>query len=303
MYDIIGDIHGHADRLIELLEKMGYSAQSGTYSHPKRRAVFVGDYIDRGPQIPEALQIIKSMADSGNAIALMGNHEYNAICFHIEKKSGGHLRKHSIKNIMQHYETLRQFHQKQDDYIAYIDWFKTLPLYYENDYFRVVHACWEKEHIEFLDSKLTENRLDEVHFGEASNKQNKLYEIVEVVLKGKEIPLPPDYAFLDKDKNQRSEMRIKWWENPITTNVRDLSVIEMLDLPKRLIDRSQMKSLSYYSADEKPVFFGHYWLSGAPVLYRHNICCLDYSVAKKGLLVAYQYDGETTLKNDNFVFV
>lgn len=69
------------------------------------------------------------MVDSGNAIALMGNHEYNALCFHYQETEGGHLRKHSIKNIIQHYETLKQFQNKQKEYEAYLDWFKTLPLF------------------------------------------------------------------------------------------------------------------------------------------------------------------------------
>lgn len=82
--DLIGDIHGHADELIELLEKLGYSKQGTHYAHPKRKVLFVGDYIDRGPKIRETLEIVKQMADNGSAIALMGNHEYNALCFHYQ---------------------------------------------------------------------------------------------------------------------------------------------------------------------------------------------------------------------------
>lgn len=62
----------------------------------------MGDYIDRGAQIKETLYIVRSMVDSGNAIALVGNHEYNAICFHFPETNAGHLRKHSIQNILQH---------------------------------------------------------------------------------------------------------------------------------------------------------------------------------------------------------
>lgn len=51
MYDLIGDIHGHAAELISLLELLGYDRHRGYYSHPARKAVFVGDFIDRGPQI------------------------------------------------------------------------------------------------------------------------------------------------------------------------------------------------------------------------------------------------------------
>lgn len=97
MIDFIGDIHGHADKLEELLQKLGYTKNDGIYSHCNRKVMFVGDYIDRGPKIRESLQIIKTMVESDNAIALMGNHEYNALCFHFQETEGEHLRKHLIK--------------------------------------------------------------------------------------------------------------------------------------------------------------------------------------------------------------
>lgn len=47
-YDIIGDIHGHADALLEaLLTDLGYSNKGGAWRHPARQALFVGDFIDR----------------------------------------------------------------------------------------------------------------------------------------------------------------------------------------------------------------------------------------------------------------
>jgi hypothetical protein len=49
MIDFIGDIHGHYDRLIALLEKLGYTKKNGVYKHPSRRVIFLGDYLDRGP--------------------------------------------------------------------------------------------------------------------------------------------------------------------------------------------------------------------------------------------------------------
>ena len=125
MLDLIGDIHGHADELEALLLKLDYAKINGTYAHQDRKVLFVGDYIDRGPKIRETLNIVKSMVDQGQAMALMGNHEYNALCFHYQATGGGNLRKHSIKNIIQHYETLQQFQNRQQEYEKYIAWFKT----------------------------------------------------------------------------------------------------------------------------------------------------------------------------------
>src|SRR4051812_15135851 len=80
-FDIIGDIHGHADALCLMLETLGYSAARGVYRHPRRTAVFVGDYIDRGPKQREVLRIVQAMCAAGFAHAAMGNHEFNALAW------------------------------------------------------------------------------------------------------------------------------------------------------------------------------------------------------------------------------
>ena len=59
-YDLIGDVHGCAHTLEHLLDQMGYHKQGGTWRHPSRMAVFLGDIIDRGPRIREALHIVHS---------------------------------------------------------------------------------------------------------------------------------------------------------------------------------------------------------------------------------------------------
>ena len=64
MYDLIGDIHGHADALQQLLRQLGYSRREGVYRHPERTTIFLGDFIDRGPKIRETLEIVRPMIDS-----------------------------------------------------------------------------------------------------------------------------------------------------------------------------------------------------------------------------------------------
>ncbi len=83
-FDIIGDIHGCADELQELLAKLGYEV---TWSEDRgerrvsiaaphgRKAVFVGDLVDRGPNSPDVLRIAMSMVAAGTALAVQGNHE------------------------------------------------------------------------------------------------------------------------------------------------------------------------------------------------------------------------------------
>jgi predicted MPP superfamily phosphohydrolase len=84
MYDLIGDIHGHADELAQLLETLGYDKSRGVYRHSERKVIFLGDFIDRGPKIRQTLEIVRPMVEAGDALAVMGNHEFNALAYHTE---------------------------------------------------------------------------------------------------------------------------------------------------------------------------------------------------------------------------
>lgn len=301
MLDIIGDIHGYADQLEQLLHKLGYENTNGYYSHPdeNRSVLFIGDYIDRGPQIKKTLEIVKAMVDNGSAKALMGNHEYNAILFHTKNPKGGHLRKHSIQNISQHYQTLMAFKNLQSEYDAYIEWFKTLPLFYEEENFRTVHAAWDYERIDYLKTRLLNHQITDDLLVEAADKNTELYDAIEVTLKGKELSLPNGESFEDSDGHKRSEIRIKWWVNPTEHDYKSIAVHPTSRIPSLKI----MEEASFYNAKDKPVFFGHYWLKDEPNIFQENICCVDYSVAKGGKLVAYTYSGETELDNSKFTCV
>jgi protein phosphatase len=77
-FDIIGDVHGCYSELVELLGELGYEvAQPGIgASHPEgRRALFLGDLVDRGPSSPAVLRLVMAMVGAGNALCLPGNHE------------------------------------------------------------------------------------------------------------------------------------------------------------------------------------------------------------------------------------
>lgn len=301
--DFIGDVHGYADQLEELLIKLGYSLKNGEYSHKSRKVIFVGDYIDRGPKIRETLQIVKSMVENGNAIALLGNHEYNAICFNTKKKEGDFLRKHSIKNITQHFEMIQQFTDYQNEYDSYIEWFKTLPLFYETDNFRVVHACWDNNQIEYLKNNLIDNQLkNNKTILQSTIKGTELNIAINTILNGKKIKLPNGYEIRTKDGKIRNKIRIKWWASIKNSNTyNDISVETIDNLPNIIIDKLILSN--NYGKTEKPVFFGHYWLDGKPSLFNDNICCLDYSIAKKGELVAYRYNFENKLSNEKFISI
>ena len=85
-FDIIGDIHGCCDELEELLERLGYKSSahvpsndlpfgSSWYAHPIRKAIFVGDLVDRGPRVLDTLKTVMNMVAMGAAHCVPGNHD------------------------------------------------------------------------------------------------------------------------------------------------------------------------------------------------------------------------------------
>lgn len=79
MYDVIGDVHGCFDEMIQLIRKLGYhetSYKSGIYKHPEgRQLVFVGDITDRGPQSMNCLDFVLWHRHYGHALTVEGNHD------------------------------------------------------------------------------------------------------------------------------------------------------------------------------------------------------------------------------------
>jgi hypothetical protein len=301
MYDLIGDIHGHAKALERLLAKLGYKQSDGVWHHSYRKVIFVGDYIDRGPQIRKVLQIVKRMSDSGNAIALMGNHEYNALAYAFETDEGKYLRSHNHKHEVQHRATLEQFSKHPEEWSDYLQWFYSLRLFLDTGELRAVHACWDDSHIQRLKTwgveTMNPDLLLKSHDPSASE-----YRIVNDILKGKEFNIPEQYAWYDKDGNIRTQNRIKWWMEPNNALYHEF----LFDCPEELKEQmvaSHVDAL-IYPAEAPPVFVGHYWLRDSyPVIQSHNVVCLDYSIAKGGYLVAYRWDGEATLDSSHFVSV
>jgi len=306
-YDIIGDIHGQADQLISLLTNLGYQQKSGVYQKANHQAIFVGDFIDRGTQQKEVINIVRPMVESKTALAVMGNHEFNAICYHShESNSHQHLRKHSDKNTKQHEAFLKDYPLGNPETEDVINWFKSLPLFLElENQFRVVHACWDQQVIEYLMSNnfLNENNSLKVEFYPLSAKKGHvLFDALEITLKGKEISLPTGESFLDKDNNVRHEIRIKWWQS----NLKTYQQASVMQIPS-LINQADIllpseQNLQAYPSNDIPVFFGHYWFTGESRCISDNAVCVDYSAVEDGDLVAYCWrENSHQLQNDCFM--
>ncbi len=306
-YDIIGDIHGCAETLAKLLERLGYRLESNVYRHPSRHALFLGDVVDRGPHIREALHIVKNMTDAGVAICLMGNHEYNAIGYttRTEGKGSPYLREHTPRHNRLIAETLEQFASFPEEWRMFLEWFKTLPLFVELTGFRAVHACWDQALIERFKVEYGRNTVDESFIIASRDKQSFAGQFMDRLTRGTDLSLPEGVTLTSKDGYKREVFRTKFWSKGPKC-YRDV-VFQPDPLPEEIarlpLSDAEHEQLLHYPTEAPPVFVGHYWLQGKPRPLRNNLACLDYSAVKYGRLVAYQYDGETQLSEEKFVWV
>ena len=112
-FDVIGDIHGCMDELAELLDALGYAEADGVYRHPEgRKAVFVGDLVDRGPRNLDVVQTVRAMVEGGSALAVPGNHDVKLV----KKLRGKNVRvAHGLAETLAEFEALPDETRKQTE--------------------------------------------------------------------------------------------------------------------------------------------------------------------------------------------
>lgn len=297
-YDIIGDIHGHSNELKILLAKMGYEEKDGVYRHAARKAIFLGDVIDRGPNQIETYRIVRQMCEVGSALAIMGNHEFNAVCWQMVNEDGQPLREHTAERRKQHERLLSAVDGKPGLHDELIEWMKSLPLWLDLGGFLCVHACPSVNHMNLLRKLTTDKVLAEAAWRKVAKKGSDEYEAAETILKGVEYKLPEGLCFHDSNKHERTEARISFWVEDVHTTHNALMDTEAI---RHKIPLEKLPVLELVSG--KPVFFGHYWMRGEPILTGPRYACLDFSVAQGGHLVAYRWSGETELSSKNLISV
>jgi hypothetical protein len=311
-YDIIADIHGRFDKLSALMERLGYIREGEGFLPPAgHQALFLGDLIDPKPGYPspggvrDTLRAVKAMCDRGDALCLMGNHEYNAIYFHSKGPDGKWLRIRGSKNIAQHQGTLDDFPDYDDPASewqqVWIPWMKRLPFSLDLGEFRAVHACWHPEHLRVLEGKSLE---DPEFFLACTVKKSREYEAIEAVLKGIEVPLPEPHYFIDHTGTIRKHFRSRWWEAVSNGQVCcDLVFPGNSQIKDWPVTDEARQMFQPYNVDAPPVFVGHYYKPANAAFYpeRHNVACLDYSAAVDGPLVAYLWNGEQRINAENYI--
>ena len=274
--DIIGDIHGHYQQLIRLTEKMGYSMSQKKMHHPENRKLgFVGDFINRGPQSVEVLTLVKSLCESGDAIAVLGNHEFRLIQNSVTGK------------------------KVPKEYEPFIPWLRTLPLFIELDTFRIVHAVWHFSSIELLDGKTVE---EDAFIQETIVKKSPYKKAVSRILSGIKINIPEDLRLIDRFGIERSKARLKWWMDLSEKPYADCFLSPMKpDIFNRGPAIDELSDLEPYNEKDKPVFTGHYCLPPNLPKISGNVVCLDGCVTCDKTLWGYRHQGTEKILASNLI--
>lgn len=307
-YDLIGDVHGCARSLEALLERLGYRRQAGVWRHPWRQVIFLGDIVDRGPHIRDALHLVHDMVEAQQALCIMGNHEFNLLAWSTPAPADSgrnYVREHTARHERALRRTLDQFAEHPADLKDFLDWFYGLPLFLDAGRFRVVHACWDAALIDAVREPYPDGRVDEAFLLTTAYPDSFASQVFDRLLRGINIRLPRGLTMTSRDGFTRAFFRSKFWEEDPQT-YGDI-VFQPDALPTHVaqspLPAPQKAELLSYGADEPPLFIGHYWRQGHPALIRPNLVCLDYSAVMYGKLLAYRLDQEKRLDPGKFVWV
>ena len=302
MYDIIGDIHGHAELLKKMLRELGYSKNQNVYGHPSRKAIFVGDFINRGNENRKSLKIIRGMVDNGNAYAILGNHEIYALLVSVKDKNRIPLIKSPTGSMVSAIRTINEFAKQPEEWKSYKKWMLSLPLFIEFEGLRIVHVCWSDEAIEILKDALKEMKLNKEVLRNLIRKPNsKISKSIQTVTKGIDFVMPGDLKIInDKGISPRS-FRLRWWEDPRGKTFQEISFESKFNLPSYTVPEQLIQDNFVYADDNPIVFFGHYSRVDGPHIIKKNICCIDSWIAGSKTLTAYRWNGENALKTENLI--
>ncbi len=295
MYDIIGDIHGQATLLHNLLHRMGYTHRQGCYRHASRQAIFLGDFINKGSQTRQVLETVRAMVVGGAARAVPGNHELHLVGYFTRHKLGEYIRPHTEENTAQHQPTLDAFRGEEAMLQQYIAWFKTLPLSIALDGCRIVHAFWHRESIAWLKQHYPENCLSDRLLHELVPEACPAWQAVSELLIGLKLNLP--------EQAGGEPFKVRWWQLPRSHRYFDLAIRPDEKKGNVEVPVAVDTNAYTYPPHDKPLFFGHYNLPGLPRLTGDNYACLDFSLPGRALVIAYRWDGEQTLHAEKMVYV
>jgi hypothetical protein len=219
--DVIGDVHGEIDGLLRLLKVLGYDRDG---RHPdRRRLVFVGDLVDRGPDSPAVVRLVADLVEAERGQCILGNHELNLLLDHNKPENGWFKDDPSRGNGA-------EIPADQATRDLVLEFFGSLPIGLERSDLRVVHACWNdaaiaivretsdakalcEDHEARIDTELADqDALDQIDTNLVHQNRNP----VRMLTSGPEERAAESHFSGGK---WRDEQRVRWWENSVEAPV------------------------------------------------------------------------------------
>ncbi|MFX4299909.1 metallophosphoesterase [Pseudosulfitobacter pseudonitzschiae] len=299
--DIVPDIHGDFDRLKDTLKALGYREAKGWAHDEGRELVFLGDLIGRGSQNIACLALVEGLLNKGIAKAIMGNHELNAILYHMPDGSGGYLRPHGAKETQQHQTFLNEAPLGSDVAAMALDFMCDMPLFIDAGGIRLVHAFWEDAQIASLRANTVYGYLPLARLTEVAEESTSFGRAVKDVTGGPQVDISQIDSvchFHDGAGYRRTKMRYRWWPGSgrrwedIGISLSSPFLLPKGDVPVEL-------SENYYPIDAPLVVFGHYQEGGDPRQQSGNAICLDFP----NVPCAYRFDGESRFEPEKLIII
>lgn len=300
--DIIADVHGEHDALRRVLAKLGCYPERSVAERP---IVFVGDLVDRGPDTPAVLRLVRQLCDDGIATMVLGNHEVNLLRGEPKEGNGwwfGHDDRARFDGERRAFPSVPV---DDEERASFRDWMAAQPLVRQRDDLRIAHACWRRDLVARLPSGLGVTEAAE-QFDEAIRADFERRGLLAAVREEKE-----RYRDL-KDIDTRPEERLPANEAYVVAEHADNPVRGItcgLEHAVPVADyefiagkyRTTARSAWWEDYDDDvPVVVGHYWRARSPAhgdkseLWsaipplnwagpRGSVFCLDYSVGRRYL--------------------
>lgn len=297
--DIVGDIHGEQEALLQLLRHLGYDARG---NHPQGRTlVFLGDFVDRGPDSPGVVGLVHQLVRTGKAVAVVGNHEINLLR-NDPKDGSGWFFDARLQSDLRKYPDFARLHDPLER-SAIVHFLRDLPVALEREDLRIVHAAWRGSAIEQVRRKpLGGLRAAYDSWEEQAAQAAQKQRITERMAQERQLwphnledgeRRPPFLqAHCDNELNKSSFNPLK----VLTCGLEDPASAPFFAGNKwRFVQRQAW--WEHYT-DATPVIVGHYWRSIephhatqeglfadiAPFAWhgqRRNVFCVDYSVGAR----------------------
>ncbi len=158
-FDIIGDVHGCYPELLELLELLNYEIKWAgknvqDITHPENhRLIFVGDFVDRGPDSPAVLKLVMKAMELGIAFSVIGNHDDKLM----RKLAGRNVQiNHGLDTTLAQLESEpKVFHDQVKDFLAALPYY----LWFDNNNLLIAHAGLAEKYHGQKDKKIRELAL------------------------------------------------------------------------------------------------------------------------------------------------